>query len=297
MIVVDEIKNNLIAFNNDQSIHTREYYNYCLSLIKKWLGRYEGPVNVIFGNYDVSFSNYNRTIKIDIQFEHTLVKDGGRSVNEKIYGNIKNENGFYLVRIDNFNYYNTLDYIIEYSLPNIENIKSCGMYDDFLSKTLYVAPTLYEPNFKGNKTDIITLFDSTGNTRRKNILNQLKELEIDNKEINNCFSHECLLEIYKKTKIMVNVHQTDHHHTFEELRVLPALLNGVIVVSENVPLKEKIPYNEFIIWCDYNEISNKTLEVKNNYGEYYNKLFTNSKLETILNSIRTKNLESFNIIK
>jgi hypothetical protein len=297
MIVINKINNNSIAFNNDQVIHTKEYYNYCVDLLKKWLITYEGKLNVIVGNYDVVFDNDNKIIKIDIQCEHTLVKSEGRSVNEKIYGKIKSNDGYYLVRIDNFNYLNSLDYVIEYSLPNIENIKSCGKFEDFLSRVMYVAPTLYEPNFNGVKTDVITLFDSTGNIRRKNILTQFKELNINNHEINDCFSHECLLKTYEKTKIMVNVHQTDHHHTFEELRVLPALLNGVIIISENVPIKEKIPYNEFVVWCDYNEISRKTLEVINNYELYFNRIFTNSKLTTILNNIRTKNIESFNIIK
>ena len=92
---------------------------------------------------------------------------------------------------------------------------------------------------------------------------------------------------------MVNVHQTDHHHTFEELRVLPALLNCVIIISEDVPLKESIPYGEYIIWCTYDEIPAKTLEVINNYTYYFDKLFTNGNIDVILNNINTNNLKVF----
>ena len=292
-MIIEKIKNNYFAYTTNQVIHTKEYYDYCVSLIKRWLQLEEIGVNVIFGQYNVDFGNTNKTIKIDIQCEHTLVKDGGRSVTDKIYGNVKSSDGYYLVRIDKFDYLNSLDVVIEYSQPNIENIKACKKFDDFLSKVVYIAPILYDINFNGVKTDIITLFDFKGNQRRMNVLTKLKELGIDNKMVTNCFSHECLLETYDKTKIMVNVHQTDHHHTFEELRVLPALLNGVIVISENVPLKEKIPYGEFIIWCEYDDIANKTLEIMNNYEYYFNKIFTNSNLITILNSIKTNNLESF----
>jgi len=156
---------------------------------------------------------------------------------------------------------------------------------------------LYDIDFHNVKTDIITLFDAKGNQRRVNILNKLKELEVNNKTITDCFSNKCLLNTYNKAKILINVHQTEHHHTFEELRVLPALLNGVIIISEDVPLKEKIPYSDFIIWCDYDKICEKTLEVSENYEKYYNEIFTNHKLKTILNDMKTNNLESFNNVK
>ena len=292
-MILDKVKNSYIFYTDNQVIHTREYYNYCVLLLKKWLNEIDENLNVIFGDYFYDFGNSNKTIKVDIQCEHTLVKDGGRSVTNKIYGNVKSDEGYYLVRIDKFSYINSLDMIIEYSLPNIENIKISGEFDDYLSKVFYVAPMLYKPNFNGFKTDVITLFDHNGNPRRSNILNKLKEHGVDNKIVTECFSHECLLNTYDKTKIMVNVHQTDHHHTFEELRVLPALLNGVIIVSEDVPLKETIPYNEFIIWCSYDDIPKKTLEVINNYDYYFDKLFTNSNIEAILDNINNNNLEAF----
>ena len=113
----------------------------------------------------------------------------------------------------------------------------------------------------------------------------------------NCFDKKCLLELYQKNKILINVHQTDHHHTFEELRVLPALLNGVIIISEDVPLKDKIPYNEFIIWSDYDKIVDKVKEVYENYEFYYNKIFVNSNLSEILMSMTENNHKIFEKLK
>jgi hypothetical protein len=155
---------------------------------------------------------------------------------------------------------------------------------------------IYPIKFYGEKSKVITLFESNSNNRRRNILEQMNKLKINNYEVNNCFSNECLLELYNETKIMVNVHQTEHHHTFEELRVLPALINGVIIISEDVPLKEKIPYNEFIVWADYDNISNKTLDVLNNYELYYDKIFKNPKLTNILNEMINKNQNIFKTI-
>jgi hypothetical protein len=96
---------------------------------------------------------------------------------------------------------------------------------------------------------------------------------------------------------MLNVHQTDHHHTFEELRVLPALLNGVVIVSEESPLKNVIPYSDYIVWSDYDDIPRKTLEVYNNYEYYYNKFFVEGNLKNILNDMVKNNITNLNNIK
>jgi hypothetical protein len=99
--------------------------------------------------------------------------------------------------------------------------------------------------------------------------------------------------VYKNSKVLVNVHQTDHHHTFEELRVLPALLNGVIVVSEDVPLKEKIPYSDYIVWASYDNIAQTVKDVSNNYEYYFNKIFTNSKLMECIKKMQDLNMKCF----
>lgn len=297
-MITEKIKNSYLYYTNSQVIHTKEYYDYIVTLLKKWLLNNDLNLNIIFGNYSFDFKNNNRTLKIDIQCEHTLVKEGGRSVNDIIYSDVKNSDGFYLVRIDKFNYINSLDYVIEYSLPNIENIKSCGKFQNFLSKVLYVPPTLYDLNFKNDeKNNIICLFVKDNNERRTNLLNSLYDTNLPVKTETNCFDKKCLLELYQKNKILINVHQTDHHHTFEELRVLPALLNGVIIISEDVPLKDKIPYNEFIIWSDYDKIVDKVKEVYENYEFYYNKIFVNSNLSEILMSMTENNHKIFEKLK
>jgi hypothetical protein len=91
---------------------------------------------------------------------------------------------------------------------------------------------------------------------------------------------------------MVNVHQTDHHHTFEELRCLPALMNGVIIVSEDVPLKEKIPYGNSIVWAKYEKLADKVKEVQDNYEDYYRKIFTEDLRKTI-HTLHENNVAQF----
>ena len=296
-MIIEQIKNSFIVYNENHNIHIREYYLYCVDLIKKRLKSYDNDINIIVGNYQTVFPNKNKIINIDIQCEHTLVKEGGRSISNIIFGSVEHNSGYYLIRIDKYDYYNSLDFIIEYSLPNLFNIGTNLDLKNYHLKNIYVAPILYVINFDNkNKTDVITLFKKDGNTRRNIILTEFEELGLTNKTIENCFTSQCLYDLYEKTKIMVNVHQTDHHHTFEELRVLPALLNGVIVISEDVPLKEKIPYSEYIIWVEYDKLSETTLDVYNNYLEYYDKIFKQGNLKEILTNMEINNYKVFNKI-
>jgi hypothetical protein len=98
-----------------------------------------------------------------------------------------------------------------------------------------------------------------------------------------------LQKLYRDTRILVNVHQTDHHHTFEELRVLPALLCGVVVVSETVPLREEIPYHDFIVWCDYDQIIDTVRAVRDDYESYRRKMFGDGRFKAIISAMRKRN--------
>jgi len=293
-MVIEQVNKSFILHDYNYNTLIQEYYNYSVNLLKAWLAKNNISINVIIGNYNHNFNNTNRTIKIDIQCEHTLVKIGGRSVHQLIYGNVPCDNGTYLIRVDNFNYYNNLDYIIEYSLPNMYNLSTNDMFKEYLDKNIYISPLLFSPNFidQGRK-NIITMFTDNSNQRRSEILNCLKQLSIEFTSISNCYTNDCLYDVYKNAKVLVNVHQTDHHHTFEELRVLPALLSGVIVVSEDVPLKEKIPYSEYIVWSSYDNIAQTVKDVSDNYEYYFNKIFTDSKLKEIIKGMQDLNLKCF----
>jgi hypothetical protein len=297
-VVIDSVKNINIAYNtlhNDPTLYIFDYQQYCVDLIKEKALLSERAVNIIFGEYSIDFKNNNPVIRIDAQYEHTLVREGGRSVDSITHGNVRQkDNNPYLVRIQNFNYLNTLDFIFEYSLPNIFNIQSAGIFANYLAKTIYISPSWFEINFSNSyRTEIITLH--TNNPRREQITNRIND-RINIKNITNCVRRTDLQQLFSRTKILVNIHQTEHHHTFEELRVLPALLNGVIIISEDVPLKETIPYSDYIIWTDYNDIPSVVADVASNYQTYYQKLFIESPLTSILKDMKKSNFKNLDII-
>ena len=51
--------------------------------------------------------------------------------------------------------------------------------------------------------------------------------------VGNASTAASLRALLDSTQILINVHTTAHHHTLEEYRVLPALLRGCVVVSED----------------------------------------------------------------
>ena len=117
---------------------------------------------------------------------------------------------------------------------------------------------------------------------------QLTTKNIKHTNINNCFGENEVEVLLKRTKILINIHQTPHHDTFEELRVLPALECGVIVIAEKSPLFETIPYHDLIIWTSYEDIIEKIKEVIINYEFYHNEIFS------IKNIDRLSNLKKIN---
>ena len=234
-----------------------------------------------------------KTIKIDINYEHTLVKEGGRSVPINTPKGIieYNNNNKYFVRIDNYQILNFSDIIIDYSIPNLHNISCSGLFNDFSRKHIYIAPSIYENiyiNTKNRNIQSLTTFINTNEPRRKSLLNNIKTKNLEHKNINNCFNKNKLQELYQNTKILINIHQTDHHDTFEEVRCLPALQNGVLIVSEKSPLNHLIPYNDLIIWSEYNNIIEKVKDVLDNYEEYYKLIFT----EKNINILKTLDMEN-----
>ena len=275
------------------------YIEYIIDLLKSVIIENDLQINIILGNYNFTFNNGNNIIKMNINWEHTLVKKNGRGITTNcLEGKVLTNNGEpYLVRIDRLDELNTSDVIIDYSIPNIYNIYTCNQYDYFKNKLLYISPTLFEYNLqnydnKQRQLNILTTFINTNESRRKSLLENIKLSNLDHKNINNCFSNNDLKNLYLNTKILINIHQTEHHHTFEELRVLPALLSGVIVISENSPLNNLIPYNDFIIWSTYDNIIETVKNVINNYEYFYNKIFKNTKILSILHKNNTEKLKS-----
>jgi len=294
--MIIEKKDVCFFYHNDIGI-VNDYYQMIVEIIKKIIhNNHLFNLNIVLCNNEYNFENNDKTIKISINYEHTLVKIGGRSVPENTpIGNIYDDNGNkYLVRIDKFNQLNDSDIIIDYSIPNIYNVKNSNFFNEFSKKHIYISPTIYNLNLTKQNRNITTLttFINTKEERREKLINKINDAKISHININNCFKKNDIQNLYSNTKIIINIHQTDHHHTFEELRALPALECGVIVISEISPLSNLIPYSDFIIWVNYDNIIEKTKEIIDNYEYYHDLIFSKNKINKLL---ELKNINYYNL--
>lgn len=195
----------------------------------------------------------------------------------------------YLERHCNVEKYDICLLHLDYSLPNVLHITSpAGTVAGRDNMNIIYVPPLIWPRERDHDsgvlsryraTDIATSFfhesqASPARRRRQDVLNQLRtslssDYNVENLQFSTATHQYNLL---CNTKILVNVHQTPFHETFEELRCINALACGVIVISEKSLYYENIPYSDFIIWCDYHDIVDTVRDVITNYNSIFRKI-------------------------
>ena len=260
----------------------QDYYHYLLQLFARILAEQPSCRE----NYGFEVANFPKKFKgtkvqqVCLQIEHTLVKPGGRGAESAEHGVIPIPDDLlgrtYLVRLAHLEKLQAADLIIEYSRSNVRNIKSSQQFPAILKKMLQITPTLYplvtdQPANSIRSIECATLFRNMNEPRRKLFFEGLLAEKIPVQNVNHVFDH--IENTYAQIKVLLNIRQTDHHDTLEELRVLPALRCGVIVISEDVPLRKECRYSDFIIWGTLEELPNIIKDVLANYDAYYQRIF------------------------
>ena len=95
-------------------------------------------------------------------------------------------------------------------------------------------------------------------------------------------------KLYRKVKILINIHQTDHHCTAEELRIIPAAINGAIVLAELSPLLNSSYTKDFAVWGVLEDLPQKASQILEDYESFRNQHF-GIKFERRLNRLEIYN--------
>lgn len=231
--------------------------------------------------------------------EHTVVLPGGRSVNPgTLQGNIPSfqKNSAYLVRLVDVSGFKNADLIVLYSFLDFLNVWLSGLFsDELVARMVYVPalPFTFSPSRGSHSrykviTTIYNLKLNVDDHRGSILLQLIKDapyLQLENHKFSSFLELESL---YDDTMILLNLHQTPHHHTPEELRILPALQLGVVVICEWSPLHHLMPYHEFVVLATRDEIVKKTIDVFHRYSYYHQLIFGGTRLQTKLSEMLNK---------
>jgi len=231
---------------------------------------------------------------IYFQDEHTLVLPGGRDVPEHarpgMVPSIFDPGERYLVRVTDAARFHSSDVIVEYNMPNVVHLTSSGFFVAEVLRKIVYAPSLPFAYAcpRARSVDVLTNFVDAGQPRRAALADKLRARIPGYRNVQGVYSLDGLRGLYASARIVVNPHQTWHHHSIEEFRVLPALSQGCIVISEDVPLREHIPYHPLVIWCRYEEIPDRVEDVLRHYDVYFEDVHQNSRLASVLSAMRAE---------
>ena len=285
----------VLTHNPQHTIYVRAYYRYCVALFHTALQRQPHALHLLFGDYAPGDSVLPLR-RIAFQIEHTLVKPGGGDSEDAPPSRtpLPDREGVYLARLLQRPTLAAADLIIEYSHANLRHLRDSGGFDDLLAKTILISALLHEPCFRRDGRDVpaLTLFSDADEGRRGQFLRLARSRGLPVRNLKRCFDSASLQAQYRRTRVLVNLRRSDHHDTIESLRILPALQSGVIVVSEDGPLRDTLPYARFIVWAAYDELIERATEVLRNYDAWHQRIFGDPELAQVLDSMAVANRDA-----
>lgn len=265
----------ILFSSRNPEIVIRDYYFYIHKLLRANLNDVTKNCFVFYDCKAFQFlSIFLPILQIDLQIEHTLVKPGGRGSDGCSAGAlvISENSERYLVRIAHFSRLIKANIIFDYSRINLHNIRSNLVFQAYARKTFCISPTLYPlcTSMEGRE-GVITLFGNPDDSRRKRFLDSLKSYRVESHNVQGIYSN--IDAVYRQTRIVINIRQTEYHDTLEELRVLPALRSGAIVICESAPYVERTWYSNFILWGSLAELPELISDTKRNYNQIHAQIF------------------------
>ena len=269
------VRRAILIYRSNPEIVIRDYHFYVESILVQQLQDLEKRRVIFFECPGLRpLKMLLPSINILLQIEHTLFRPGSQVSSNGIPGNlvVPNSDKKYLIRIADLDKLNSANIIFDYSRINLFNIQSSLLLDAYRKKSFCISPALYPifTSLKGRE-GVITLFGNPEISRRKIFLDALNQRSISTKNIRGVYLG--VDQIYRGVKIVINIRQTDGHDTLEELRVLPALRSGAIVISEIASYAQKTAYSKFIIWGSLDELPHLIGEVEKNYEAVHARIF------------------------
>ena len=185
-------------------------------------------------------------------------------------------------------------YVIDYSISNIIKLEEHNINAYYLP---YMSNGSYRhKNLDNINKDIDVLFIGNMNKRRSKWLSKLLNKDYKLKIVNKTFLEESI-EYFARSKIVVNIHYYEGDTILEVSRIIPALENNCLVISEKSDDDiYNIIYKNIIQISEEDELNNSIENTLNDYNNKLSEMIINLKnisLQIITNNI----IELIKIIK
>ena len=165
------------------------------------------------------------------------------------------------------------DHIIDYSIANQNNILGSSLKALYSRKSYYIAPLIGASGvtrIPRKACKVVTMFGQPEQGRRGKILRVLRQSGI---EVTNIRNFDDYSAAFEDSAVLVNLAQKSYLQTPEELRILPALLQGLLVITEDNPFLDQLPYRDFVISALVPDLPKTIMEVTDNYRRVWERTF------------------------
>lgn len=279
--------------------HIALYYEYCASGVASQLqeSRSRRDVYLCFAKHVARLPAGAWTIVLQVE-QTILAPTHPQDDAEESSLPFENTTQHYLARLlGPRRGYEAASRIIDYSKANIEHIQNSNLSYLYEGKAFYIAPLLgNENNAAGpkNPPSVKTMFGSPNLGRRSQLIRNLRDANL---EPQNILNYDDYSQAFEDCAILANYRQFSHFRTVEELRILPALLNRVVVVSESSPYQESIPYRKFVRFAGPDSFLKEISKVFSNYESAWEELFgQDSGFSDVVNQLHKDNEVNFRLL-
>lgn len=282
--------------------HFSEYFGYINSSLAAEMARYPQGQNTRL-TYSPGTPASTRQAPerlIVVQIEQTLVAPGGRNSEDAPSGSFRLPcgDGFYLARLEgDSRLFREAVAVIDYSQANIENVLGSRLRYLYQNRVFHIFPVLGPPaklhraGLRDNRRVLTVMSKPKPADRRSMILSGLAAEGIKFRHVRENFTN--VYREYARHGVLLNLNQTNHHHTLAELRVLPALLQGTIVVSEPAAVLEHVVYSDMIIFSQPEDLALTLKKVERNHGSLWKSIFLSSKNKNLRADLQRINQRRF----
>lgn len=179
--------------------------------------------------------------------------------------------------------------VVDYSALNVEKVRKSPSLRTISSKFHVISPLLGPCSRELRPREeviVATMYGSPNRGRRGRIATTLAKAGIEVLNVQNFENYETA---FQDIAILLNFRQVEHFSTPEELRILPALLQGVVVIMEDTSFARQSLCAEFLVFADERSLSATIKEVQSNYSTYWNQIFENDRFADFVRDLEVSN--------